>query len=200
MMKIPPELIPVLQAEALEQAKVNITRLNNEVDLAQLGKEFQHAINLNIPKRAKMERFLEVADKLSKAVRPYAACKSGCSYCCSIAATITETEALIISRASGIKPKKRVGGINEELTREKWFGVPCTFLKNGRCSIYNARPLACRLHANLANTSFFCDTEVPPGESLVPQMNLDQINQAFAIEFVGDAWADIRDFFPPGAK
>ncbi|MDX9668714.1 YkgJ family cysteine cluster protein [Pseudomonas sp. P8_250] len=200
MIKIPPELIPVLQAEALEQAEVNITRFNNEVDLAQLGKEFNHAINLKIPKRAKMERFLEVADKLSKAVRPYAACKSGCSYCCSIAATITETEALIMSRASGIKPKKLVGGIDEEKTRDKWFGVPCTFLKNGRCSIYNARPLACRLHANLANTSFFCDTEVPPGESLVPQMNLDQINQAFAMEFFRDAWADIRDFFPPSAK
>ena len=197
MKKIPVELIPVLQAEAMQQAEVNIVRLNAGVDMPKFGEEFNRAIRLPIPKRAKMERFLEVAGRFSEAVRPYTACKSGCSFCCHIAATITETEALIISRATGIKPKKLSAKVNHEETRDKWFGVPCTFLKNGKCSIYDARPLACRLHANLADTSFFCDTEVPPGQSLVPQMNLEKINIAHGIEFINDVWADIRDFFPP---
>lgn len=197
MNKIPVELIPVLKQEAIDQALVNVDRLNKSVDMGKFEAAFNRVIGLKVSKRAKMERFLEVAHDLSQAVRPFTACKSGCSYCCHIAATITETEAQILGKAIGRKPKKLVGGVNYEETRDKWFGVPCTFLKNGRCSVYNARPLACRLHVNLADTPFFCNTEVPPGESLVPQLNLDQINKAHAQMFFGDAWADIRDFFPP---
>lgn len=197
MNKISVELIPTFREIAIDQAMVNVERLNKSIDLGKFEAAFNRVIGLNVSQRAKMERFLDVASDLSQAVRPFTACKSGCSHCCNIAATITGTEAQIIGKAIGRKPKKLVDGVDYEETRDKWFGVPCTFLKRGRCSIYEVRPLACRLHVSLADNPSFCEIEVPSGESIVPQINLDQINLAHAQIFHGDVWADVRDFFPP---
>lgn len=197
MIKIPVAELPVLKAEAMTQAEVNMERLNNTVDFDMLTQAFNRTLHLKVPKLAKMKSFLAVADKLSKAVRPFTACKGGCSYCCHIAATVTETEAHIIGKVVGRKPVKLSGGVNSEETREKWHGTPCTFLKGGRCSIYEVRPLACRLHVSLADTPFFCNTAVPIGDSLVPQLNLEQVVMGHAAIAFGDAWGDIRDFFPP---
>src|SRR3990167_2374390 len=36
-----------------------------------------------------------------------------------------------------------------DATAACWQGVPCSFLKEGRCSIYRHRPLACRLQINM---------------------------------------------------
>ena len=195
-MKLIP-LVPVTHEETIRQAEVNVDRFNRSVDLAKVDAVFNRVLALDVSKRAKMARFLDAASDLSDKVRPFSACKAGCSFCCNIAATITETEAQMISKATGIKHKVRAGGIDEIESRNKWTGVPCTFLKAGKCSIYEVRPMACRLHVNMADTPFYCDTDIPAGVSLVPQLNLTQINRAHAMITLQDAWADIRDFFPP---
>lgn len=197
MINIPVTQLPALKAEAMTQAEVNMERINNAVDFDVFTQAFNRALYLDVPKLAKMKNFLTVADKLSKAVRPFTACKGGCSYCCHIAATVTETEAHIIGKAVGRKPLKLNGGVSSEETREKWHRIPCTFLKAGKCTIYEVRPLACRLHVSLADTPFFCNTDVPSGDSLVPQLNLDQVVMGHSVIAFGDAWGDIRDFFPP---
>jgi Fe-S-cluster containining protein len=199
MEKIPVTLIEELKAEAIRQAEVNIERLNNTVDLVKFEAAFKRVNKLDIPKRAKAQRFLEVAGEFSKAVRPFTACKANCSYCCSIATIITETEAQIMGKAAKRKPKKLDANTDHEAGVHKWRGVPCPFLVKGKCSIYEARPMACRLHQNLADSPHFCNTEVPPGESIVPQINLKQIHVAHGLVFIDEVWADIRDFFPPKA-
>lgn len=193
------KMIPVVAVsheETVRQAEVNVNRLNDRVDLTRFEDVFNRIITLKVSKRARVERFLEAAAELSAVVRPYTACKAGCSYCCNIAAAMTETEAQIIGKAIGRKPKQVPNNIDIEASQVKWTGVPCTFLKAGKCSIYEVRPLACRLHANLADTPYFCNTDIPSGVSLVPQINLNQITGAHAFITAGDAWGDIRDFFP----
>lgn len=200
VIKIEPALIPVMQMEAEHQAKGNFARMSNAVDLEPLVRAFERIVTLPISKRAKMDRFLEAGSALSEAVRPYTACKSGCSYCCNIAASITAREAAIIEKATGRKARSFDGKINLEESRDQYTGVPCPFLKKGKCSIYEARPLACRIHFNFSDTSFFCNTEVPPGQSVVPNFNMNRILLAQAKIFHNEAWADIRDFFPTKAK
>lgn len=66
-------------------------------------------------------------------------CKKGCNHCCHYRALITEQEALLIEEYSGVKKK------NPKRARDLFVKPdPCPFLKNGGCSIYPVRPLACR--------------------------------------------------------
>lgn len=196
---IPSVEIEALKDEAMRQATVNADRINAVVDFPKLEAAFNHALNLQIPPRAKMQRFWEAADKLCKAVTPFTACKNKCSYCCNIAATMTETEADILGKYVGRKPKKITKRVDILANIPKYSGVPCPFLKKGRCSVYEVRPLACRIHFNLADTPHFCNTDIPPGESVVPQINNTEIDRAHFQAFGREVWADIRDFFPQKA-
>lgn len=196
VMKIEPGRIAALQVEAERQGTANYARMRAAVDLPKFIHAFERIVDLPISKRAKMDRFLEAASALSDAVKPFTACKAGCSYCCNIAATITAQEATIIAKATGRKARKLDGRVDYEASREQYTGVPCPFLKKGKCSIYEVRPLACRLHVNMADSNFFCNTEVPPGQSVVPQLTNHQILLAQAKVFHNETWADIRDFFP----
>lgn len=93
-------------------------------------------------------------------------CKKGCSACCSriVAATRLEVLGMIeFIESSGMATdelKKRVGehssSIADFINRkseaapndELWFSKknPCPFLHDGSCSVYEARPLSCRIY------------------------------------------------------
>lgn len=147
--------------------------------------------------KAKLNRYRKLADKIGNAVSPHSACKS-CSHCCNIAVTIPHIEAQAIGIVVGRKPAKgnlRIGGDHQE-TIDKNFRTPCPFLKRGRCSIYAERPIACRVHFNLAQDDYFCDPAVPPSESFVANVNLTVLHAAMNMAFMDGEWGDIRDFFP----
>ncbi|MFJ3110085.1 YkgJ family cysteine cluster protein [Pseudomonas putida] len=81
---------------------------------------------------------------------------------CHIAVTLPQLEAQAIGVAIG---KACQGGSpytgDHLATVEKNFRSPCPFLKKRRCSIYADRPIACRVHFNLAQVSYFCDQATP---------------------------------------
>lgn len=148
--------------------------------------------------KGKLNRFRKLADKIGNAVAPHSACKS-CSHCCHIAVTLPQLEAQAIGAAIGKAPAKgnlRITG-DHLATVEKNFKTPCPFLKKGRCSIYADRPIACRVHFNLAQDSYFCDPAIPPAESFVANVDLTVLHAAMNIVFMDADWGDIRDFFPP---
>lgn len=72
---------------------------------------------------------------------------------------------------------------------------PCTFLRDGVCSIYEHRPFACRTYVSLDADALLC--ELIPGES-VPVPNLDMTSFQWAyVQICGGAkMADIRQYFP----
>jgi hypothetical protein len=172
--RIPLVEVPITEAEAEEQGMKNLKALAMDGGADDPRYAFLSALRLTIPARAKMNRLKEAADKLNKRVLPYSACRSGCSHCCNIAALITQTEAEALAKASGRKMVRTKRDVPSVEMRMKWFKVPCPFLVKGQCSVYNDRPLACRLLFNLFNLSdspHFCRTDVPPEESHVIMVN-----------------------------
>ncbi len=119
------------------------------------------------------------------------ACTEGCDYCCFNQVEVTPPEALVIghfverhfspedqerllakvAEALAIKAgksKREIAGIRREL--------PCPFLQNRRCLIYQARPLVCRgMHslnatqceASLQAGDLSTDTHYPQRQALV---------------------------------
>jgi Fe-S-cluster containining protein len=83
--------------------------------------------------------------------REPSACSEGCSYCCHVNVDATVGEVVAIARQlrgdADLLERLRahvavVGAMTDD---DRWRAkVPCFFLSNGRCSIYDVRPLRCR--------------------------------------------------------
>ncbi|WP_190275299.1 YkgJ family cysteine cluster protein [Pseudodesulfovibrio mercurii] len=90
---------------------------------------------------------------------PPLACKAGCVHCCCNQVALTEPEALFLGqylletrdRGRLLDLETRTRALVEDLKGKSWQDIgmirhrlPCLFLENGGCSVYPARPLACR--------------------------------------------------------
>jgi Fe-S-cluster containining protein len=169
----------------------------------------------------RFHRLLDLVNEAMRIVQPYTPCREGCSHCCHMAVTVTATEAKRIALHIG-KPYVTQSRNLEEMQRqladcgddevddaakrwqaeqvEKWTRVPCVFLREGSCSIYPVRPLACRVYHTVAPSNEPCRLG-QAGERLkeVPMIDL----QPFYIAQVlvnprAEAFGDIRDWFPEG--
>lgn len=146
-------------------------------------------------KRLKMLRGL--ADRINDAVSKESACRRGCNACCKIQVEMTGWEARVIADELGIKvkePEAHKSGDSRQRSLEL-MGRPCGFLKNGECSIYSSRPIACRLHHSLNLDAAMCQPDVPPEESMVPSLNMTVVHMAYAMCSGATQTADIGEFF-----
>jgi Fe-S-cluster containining protein len=142
-------------------------------------------------------KLLNLANQFNAAIREFTPCKSGCAYCCSDITMIYEHEAKLMSAASG-KPYQRIlkrSEVEAISLAEIYAGQPCQFLSDNQCSIYNSRPLICRLHHSLADTSEPCRlheaiTMCDPDDIEVPYMGLVEDAKP------NERWGAIQDFFP----
>jgi Fe-S-cluster containining protein len=90
---------------------------------------------------------------------PPIACKSGCIHCCYNQIALTEPEALVLGmhlletrdREQLLDLAARTRTLTESLKGKSWQDIgmkrhllPCVFLEDGNCSVYPARPFACR--------------------------------------------------------
>lgn len=198
--RIPLVPIPITREEATSQAEANLEIIRTLDAFEDNAVDFLWELRQdNLPK-AKMNRLKRAADKINAAVMPYSACKSGCSYCCNISAVITQTEADQLAAATGRKALKLTGKVDMDEAQKKWYKVPCPFLKGGKCSAYNDRPLVCRMLLVISDSAHFCNTDIPPSESHVTSINLTQLQEGYVMAYLNEAWGDIRDFFPPITK
>ncbi|HLT38984.1 MAG TPA: YkgJ family cysteine cluster protein [Enhygromyxa sp.] len=89
------------------------------------------------------------------------ACAAGCNFCCHIPVVATPPELVRLARAVDAHPdaarlRARILANAErvdELEEEQLFAsrLPCALLdEHGRCSVYAARPLACRAHVSFS--------------------------------------------------
>lgn len=144
-----------------------------------------------------------IADDALKYTKGNVACQRGCTACCHIAVGVLEPEARAIGERIGVKPANVRGRKN---FKGFDFGPhnPCTFLKDGECSIYENRPLACRVHFSLDADAMLCD--VSTGQPWpVPYLNTLQWQTAMlrVMEATQDdvpKLGDIREFFPRGKR
>lgn len=95
-------------------------------------------------------------------------CRRGCSFCCytEVDTTWDEADLLIASNEDKIdwdKLKSQVGGVAKLPYAER----ACVFLKDGECSVYDFRPMACRKYMVL-NDPDRCNSEkYPRGDTKV---------------------------------
>lgn len=168
---------------------------------AQVDRHMLHQVNQLLTQaqsaRTRSKRFQwlkRAADKFSAAVAPHAACKKGCSHCCHIPLKITEAEAIELGNAISVVPSPEATNRPE---REDGI-APCTFLRDGECSIYLHRPIVCRSHFNLDADDLLC--QIVPGVA-IPVPYVDNRAILMGTLIAGGASpriADIRNWFPSG--
>lgn len=110
------------------------------------------------------------------------ACKAGCSYCCYLLVTVTAPEVLAVlrfilekfSRAEVNALTQRVTA-TDEITRgmngyERLYAkVPCPLLVDGKCSVYEVRPLVCRGYTSYSWAACADSLRHPRPSKYVPQ-------------------------------
>lgn len=108
------------------------------------------------------------------------------------------SEAKLIAKAIGRRLAEPDEPLNIETIagRRKFFGVPCSFLVDGKCSIYVHRPLVCRTLVNLDSVDTLCRL-VPGVDVPVPYLQAVEMQGYFAYLTQDEQYADIREWFPP---
>lgn len=187
----------------LEEAKTR-SRTRLETFLSALPKELDARDDAiaeqlrrdNSSAKSKLGKIYALMSDLSQVVKPYVACSKGCSGCChmNISISIIEAERLsVLSRKSMVKVKRPV-----RHPEGKFSGIPCPFLVESACSVYEARPFACRAHYSFDTDAFWCH----PDRANAGEMSLLRMEGAReAYDFIVAnsslrGFADIRDFFP----
>lgn len=145
--------------------------------------------------RQRIVSLRNLTGQISKEASSLTACRKGCSDCCHIPVALNRIEAQVIGAAIGVKPAEVQP--REALDPSYGYDRPCTFLEEGRCSIYEHRPMSCRTLVNLDKDELLCrllpDKTVP-----VPYLDMTSLQMLYVIGSEGSPLGDIRDFFPQG--
>lgn len=201
------ELIAAQQARQAdpsldEEARRRNDAINARLDLQGMNELRAKADNATAP-RAKVVLLRRMVDKLGEAARGLTPCKQGCNHCCHMATLVTVEEATAIAKATGAPmtmPTEFNAVFSKEELRDRYLGVPCTFLTSNGCDIYAERPLACRMHHTLDSDNLLC--QIVPGHPVtLPSFNTRQLDMAILLAHGGPTkvrYADIREFFPTG--
>lgn len=149
--------------------------------------------------RSKLRELWAIATFVGTLTEGSVACKRGCSHCCHCPVMITKEEAESVGQAIGRKPSSAPPRLSSD--HIEWgYHNPCPFLgSDGACSIYESRPLECRLMWNVDVDDLLCQLR-PPGGTRMPILDLRNI----AATWVRAQWragidvhfADIREWFP----
>jgi Fe-S-cluster containining protein len=148
----------------------------------------------------RLKEVLNTADQIFDHAGKFAACARGCGHCCYVSVPITQFEARFMGDNLNIKPIELKQSIKHELS-EFSSHTPCPFLVNSECSIYEYRPLTCRMHMNFDVDNYWClheNWQKPEAE--IPRPTIQPLIDAYhmTISNVEPIMADIRDFFPQG--
>jgi len=133
-------------------------------------------------------------DDIYAVVAKYVPCRAGCCHCCHYNVTISEVETAYVEKHVGITREAFLGA------RFDRHGLPCPFLKDCRCAIYEYRPYVCRRFVTLAEGPYWCRVEVCNDAKLV-LLGFTKLNEAYEW-IVGPGGlaglVDIREVFPFG--
>lgn len=162
----------------------------------------QRVAKMNARYAIKLKAVLHTADQIFDHAGKFAACARGCGHCCHVSVPITVAEAQVMGQQLGVRPVEITRSIRHELS-EYGSHTPCPFLKNGECSIYESRPLTCRMHMNFDVDNYWCLHENwNKPEAEIPRPTIQPLIEAYhrLADNTQPIVADIRDFFPNGNK
>ena len=98
----------------------------------------------NASAKSKLGKIYALMAEVGSAAEPFVACGKGCSACCKMNVSISVIEAERLSVVSG----RRMAALQRPIRHpeERYAGEACPFLVDDACSVYEARPYACRAH------------------------------------------------------
>jgi uncharacterized protein len=154
----------------------------------------QRAMEPRLGAQERVKRLRALGSVWASCVAPVAACQRRCSHCCHIGVAVFASEAQVIGKELGRKPISLEAGHVADLS-SYGYGRPCHFLRDGECSIYESRPLACRIQFSLDVDPMLCEliegTTVP-----VPYADRRLLEVMTSVAFSTDTLADLREWFP----
>lgn len=189
----------------LAERSIEIANLRQSEFIASVPKELcdrEDAIRKqlsreNASNRSKLRKVYNLVNELMEYSKPFTACDRGCSSCCNINVMISQVEADLIGERIGHKPITLREPKNHEIGY--FNGIPCPFLKNDSCSIYENRPYVCRQHVCFDESSYWCDPIRTHKMNEMPLLRFSEAEAAMLdvgkLEH-GGVFADIREFFP----
>lgn len=181
-------------ASAQDNARRNAAKMLTRLPSKLQKDEDRIAAQLRRHKENAFTKLSVVHDMLNAfrdVMKPFTACKSGCDACCHYNVSLFPIEARYIEHVTGHKQRP------DPLPAQNFHGQPCPFLKEGRCGIYNARPVSCRVDVAFTTTACWCS----PARSSVGEfqlMDLTGIREALmniATASGGVGHTDIRQVF-----
>jgi len=154
------------------------------------------------PLDRKVIRLRQIADSAAEVIQPFTPCRKGCSACCHNPAIISEVDAMRVAEATGTplaQPRQLFDVAAGEDARRQYFsryaGIACAFLEDGACSIYEHRPVVCRVQHSIEDTPAACDAGGQPASVDLTPIYLGELRMMGRMM----PYADIREFFPPRA-
>ncbi|MEG1121219.1 MAG: YkgJ family cysteine cluster protein [Citrobacter sp.] len=180
---------PATDRGAVERSRAIIEHLNVGKLEYEVGRAMQEDAPVN-----RMVWMMKAADTFGAATQGKVACRDGCAHCCYQPVLISAAEAQLIAQhtATPMKSPNFVGDSNPV-----YVGAACNFLVDNRCSIYEARPFACRVHYTMDVDSLLC--QVVPGVTDLTTPLLNNIPMFEALGVVMEEHilkvADVRDWF-----
>ena len=157
----------------------------------------------NASTKIKLKKLIKLSDATVDALRPHTACRAGCAHCCRLPTLIYEHEAVVMAEASGhemVRPPYR--SREEVLTASlTYYGHSCPFLIDSKCSIYEHRPVVCRVHHSLNDDESNCEKRLLLGNVVeIPQYDPDIIEMPYHYLVLArnarETWGCIPEFFP----
>lgn len=176
------------------------------VEIWERGQEAFQSLNADLlaiahdaPKQRKYFSIQVIANLAMEKVSPSTPCRKGCSHCCHYSLPISQLEARLLEEASGRKMNRwafsRTAFQQQQRINfdgAKYKGKPCPFLVDNACSVYEHRPVQCRVHHVLEADETKCD---PHGDHNVATYALDWITAPTAQLLANEQYADIREWF-----
>ena len=199
---------PQTQLDAQERvARVNVRARRNEARMAIQVTQLDKAPGI----KHKIYWLRQLADTFADAVAPHAACTDGCSGCCYQPVSLTLQEAQVIARETGLPMQMPAAWSTGPVLQ--YVGQPCPFLRDARCTIYEHRPLVCRVIFNMDKDALLCQM-VPGSRSRAPYADPSVHKELYVRAHLGRVksdeemrsalqglqMADLREFFPHGLQ
>ena len=161
-------------------------------------------LNDNIRFTVKSARLYGLADEMKAMLDPFVVCGSGCSHCCHMPTMIYQHEADAMAAAANRKARRLKFRLMPWALHAAgaYTGQPCPFLLEGRCSIYDHRPLICRLHNSLNDDPQDCLIVNGASSKTIRSIDPDFVEMPYLRAVMSwrptEPWGVIQEFFPSG--
>lgn len=157
-------------------------------------RRLKHIANSTEPVWIRLRQLYALVDEHMSFVKDHSGCRKGCCHCCHVAVAMLRPEAEMLGMRIKRKPKP-LKGLRTFEDFDFGYHNPCPFLKDHQSSIYEDRPLACRMLWNLDEDGTLCEL-YPPLTHPVPYLNTTAYHVAYVQICQSIHSGDIRDYFP----